>query len=89
MHQSHQPKNLSRVLSQAGKDRGPLSKLLNDDVGSLRQGPATVASPSALGAAFDLGTGPAILLAVLLATAVVGLAARGGLRSRLQRRSTQ
>jgi hypothetical protein len=40
-----------------------------------------------LGAAFDLGAGPLVLLSILLATAL-GLAARGSIRSWLHRRSS-
>jgi hypothetical protein len=86
--QKHAPKGLSRVLAQAGKDRRPLSQLLGPDsgIGSLRNGPGNVGSPSLLGAAFDLGAGPTVLLAILLATAL-GLAARGSVRGwRLRRR---
>ena len=84
--QTHVPKGLSRVLSQAGKDRKPLSQLLGDaGIGSLRNGSGDVGSPSILGAAFDLGVGPTVLLAILLATAL-GLAARGSVRGWLLRR---
>jgi hypothetical protein len=48
---------------------------------------AGVAAPSALGAAFDLGAGPTILLAILLAT-VVALAVHGSLREWRRRRPT-
>jgi hypothetical protein len=84
---SQLPKNTRRVLAQAGKDRGPLKSLLTDgNIGALSSGPHSVGSPSLLGAAFDLGTGPMILLSILLATAL-GLAARGSLRGwRLRRR---
>jgi hypothetical protein len=40
-----------------------------------------------LGAAFDLGAGPLVLLSILLATAF-GLAARGSVRTLLHRRSS-
>jgi hypothetical protein len=85
---THVPTKLSRVLSHAGKDKVPLKNLLTDaGLGDLRAGPAAAGSPSALGAAFDLGTGPLVLLAILLATAV-GLAARGPVRGWLSRRSS-
>lgn len=79
------PKGLSRVLAQAGADKVPLSNLLTGSGGSLSAADGG-GSPGLLGAVFDLGTGPLVLLAILLATAI-GLAARGGLRGRLSRRS--
>jgi hypothetical protein len=84
--QSPKAKGLSRVLAQAGQDKAPLSRLLTDSgTGSLQGG--SVASPSLLGAALDLGTGPIALLAILLATALA-LAARGSVRNwRLRRRT--
>ena len=83
---THVPKNLARALSQAGKDRRPLKNLLADGgLGSMKDG-ANAGSPTMLGAAFDLGAGPLVLLAILLATAC-GLAARGSVRSWLHRRS--
>ena len=83
---THVPKNLARALSQAGRDRGPLKNLLTDSgLGSMKGG-ATAGSPNLLGAAFDLGAGPLVLLSVLLASAL-GLAARGSVRSWLHRRS--
>jgi len=83
---THVPKNLARALSQAGRDRGPLKHLLTGgDLGSMKGG-ANAGSPTLLGAAFDLGAGPLVLLSILLATAL-GLAARGSVRSWLHRRS--
>jgi hypothetical protein len=87
-HQPQLPKNLSRVLAHAGNDRLALSRLLNGDsaIGSLGSGPGG-ASPGLLGAAFDLGAGPTVLLAILLATAL-GLAGRGRVHGWLRRRSS-
>ncbi len=83
---THVPKHLARALSRAGRDRGPLKNLLTDaGLGSMKGG-ANAGSPTMLGAAFDLGAGPLVLLAILLATAG-GLAARGSVRSWLHRRS--
>jgi hypothetical protein len=83
---THVPKNLARALSQAGRDKGPLKNLLTDDgLGSMKGG-ANAGSPTLLGAAFDLGAGPLVLLSILLATAL-GLAARGSVRGWLHRRS--
>jgi hypothetical protein len=73
------------VLAQAGSDKAPLSKLLTESGGSLPAGADSGGSPGLLGAAFDLGVGPTVLLAILLATAV-GLAARGNIRGWLRRR---
>lgn len=85
---THIPTKLSRVLQHAGKDKGPLKNLLTDaGLGDLRTPAAAAGSPSALGAAFDLGTGPLVLLAILIATAVA-LAARGPVRGWLTRRSS-
>jgi hypothetical protein len=55
------------------------------NLGSLQGGPSS--SPGLLGAAFDLGTGPMILLAILVATAL-GIAARGSVRGWLERRTS-
>jgi hypothetical protein len=77
------PKDLSRVLAQAGADKAPLSRLLNDSGGSLQAG--SVGSPSLFGAILDMGAGPLALLAILLATAL-GLAARGPARDWLRAR---
>ncbi|HEU5217007.1 MAG TPA: hypothetical protein VFU30_15880 [Gaiellaceae bacterium] len=87
--QTKTPSNVSRVLAQAGSDQGALKNLVAADTG-LGQGSSEAGdngSPSALGAAFDLGSGPTILLAILLAT-VVALGAHGGLRSWRRRRAT-
>jgi hypothetical protein len=84
---AHVPKNLARALSRVGRNREPLKRLVSDGgLGSLKGG-ANAASPSMLGAAFDLGAGPLVLLFILVATAL-GLAARGSVRSWLHRRST-
>jgi hypothetical protein len=84
---THVPKNLARALSQAGRDRGPLKNLVTDGGPGSLKGGASAGSPTLLGAAFDLGAGPLVLLSLLLATAF-GLAARGSLRTWLQRRSS-
>jgi len=84
---THVPKDLARALSQAGRDRGPLKNLVADGgLGSLKGG-ANAGSPTMLGAAFDLGAGPLVLLSILLASAL-GLAARGSVRGWLRRRSS-
>jgi hypothetical protein len=88
----HVPSKTSRLLAHAGKDRAALRAIAGlPGYGAKRGifgvGAADVGEPSALGAAFDLGTGPTILLALLLATAVA-FAAQGGVRSWRRRRST-
>lgn len=84
--QPQAPKN--RVLQHAGKDRGPLKNLLNGDaaIGSLSSGSGG-SSPGLFGAAFDLGTGPTVLLAILLGVGL-GLAARGSVGGWLRKRSS-
>lgn len=84
---THVPKNLARALSLAGRDKGPLRALITDSgLGSLARGD-NAAAPGVLGAAFDLGAGPLVLLSLLLATAF-GLAARGSVLGWLRRRSS-
>lgn len=89
----HVPSKTSRLLARAGKDKAALRAIASmpgygAKRGLLATGAApSVGAPSALGAAFDLGTGPTILLVILLATAVAA-AARGGVRSWHRRRST-
>lgn len=86
--QSYARKSYSRVLARAGKDRAPLKNLLTGDaaIGTLRGGSGG-GSPGLLGAAFDLGAGPAVLLAILLGTGL-GLAARGRITGWIRKRST-
>ena len=75
------------MLANAGQNKVPLSRLLNDSgIGALAAAPANAGSPSALGAVSDLGAGPMVLLAILLATAVA-FAVQGGVRGWLRRRS--
>jgi hypothetical protein len=84
---AHVPKNLARALQLAGRDKGPLRALMTDSgLGSLARGD-NAAAPGVLGAAFDLGAGPLVLLSILLATAF-GLAARGSVLGWLRRRSS-
>ena len=75
----------ARALAHAGNDKGVLSNLVrNPGLGASRElqshGAASAKAPSALGSAFDLGSGPTALLAVLLGTAALLLGA-GGFRS--------
>jgi hypothetical protein len=87
--QTHVPSNVSRVLAHSGPDLGALKNLVAADagLGHVNSESGDVGSPSALGAAFDLGSGPTILLAILLAT-VVALGAHSGVRSWRRRRTT-
>ena len=82
------PTKVARVLAAVGNDKGALSRLLRDS-GSpgLAAAPVSVATPSALGSVFDLGSGPNVLIAVLVATAL-GVAVGGGIRSRRRRRAS-
>jgi hypothetical protein len=82
---------VGHVLSKAGKDKVTLHRIVSlpgygAQRGILRSTASGVATPTALGAAFDLGAGPTVLLAILLATAL-GLGAQGGIRSWRQRRN--
>lgn len=78
---TRQPKGMARVLLHAGKDRGPLSRLMHDSGIAPLQGSGDVAGPGLLGAALDLGVGPLALLGILLATAL-GFGAHGVMRNR-------
>jgi hypothetical protein len=76
------PKAAARVLAHAGRDKRILHQLVtNPGLGATRSfGPSSsgaASAPSALGSAFDLGSGPTALLAVLAGTAVLLLAASG------------
>jgi hypothetical protein len=85
---AHAPNKVARVLSAVGSDRGTLSRLLNDSgTGTVPAGAGTVAAPTALGAAADLGSGPTALLAVLVASAL-GLGIYAGVRSWRHRRAS-
>ena len=84
---THVPKKWRRILAHAGPDRGPLLKLLLGGGGNLQSGGTNDGTPSWLGAAFDLGLGPTLLLGLLLATAL-GLAARGSIGDWLRKRSS-
>jgi hypothetical protein len=80
-------KQTAKKLKKAGKDGRSLSNLVNAYGGarllqSSSSAPAT--EPTAVGSAFDLGSGPTALLIVLAGTAVLLLAATGfrGVRQR-------
>jgi hypothetical protein len=80
------PKVKHKVKSQGGKDAGLLAQVASQ-AGDERKLAAvgTTTQPGTLNAAFDLGTGPTILFAFVLAT-VLFLAVGGGLRSWRRRR---
>jgi hypothetical protein len=81
-NQTQQPKDVARVLLLAGRDKAPLSRLLDDSgISRLHGGPGYVGGPSLLGAALDLGPGPLALLAILLASALA-LGVHGVIRNR-------
>ena len=74
--QGNLPKNLKRVLAQAGTDKAPLSQLLTESGGTgTLAGVDNAAGPGLLGAVLDLGAGPLALLGILVVTAL-GLASR-------------
>jgi hypothetical protein len=74
-------KQTARALAHAGKDRRVLSNLVrNSGLGAtrgLRASSAGSAAPSAIASAFDLGSGPTALLAVLAGTALLLLGGSG------------
>jgi hypothetical protein len=72
---------MGRALGQAGKDRRVLASLVKG-YGIQRHLAATDTSgagtsPTALGSAFDLGSGPTLLLIVLAGSAVLILTGSG------------
>jgi hypothetical protein len=74
------PSKAARVLAHAGHDKALLTNLVSGQglgaPSSLEStGPST--TPSAIGSAFDLGSGPTALLLVLAGTAVVLLGGSG------------
>jgi hypothetical protein len=77
----------TKALKKAGDDGKSLSRLVRG-YGSARllqsSGSAPAGEPTAVGSAFDLGSGPTALLIVLAGTAVLLLAASGfrGVRQR-------
>jgi hypothetical protein len=78
------PSRLSRpaakALSHAGKDKSALTKLVQS-YGQRRRlqssQPGSQPAPSAVGSAFDLGSGPTALLIVLASSALLLLGASG------------
>ena len=70
---------VANVLKQAGSDRRALEALLGGNRRRLQasHGAAPATAPSAVGSAFDLGSGPTALLIALGGTAVLLLAGSG------------
>ena len=71
-------KKTAKALKKAGADGKSLSNLVKA-VGTRRflQSSSAASEPTAVGSAFDLGSGPTALLIVLATTAVLLLAASG------------
>lgn len=68
----------AKVLAQAGKDSRALAALVKHNPNQLESTPQeSETTPSAVGSAFDLGSGPTALLIALAVTAVLLLAATG------------
>ena len=68
----------AKVLAQAGKDSRALAALVKHSPNQLESTPQeSETTPSAVGSAFDLGSGPTALLIALAVTAVLLLAATG------------
>jgi hypothetical protein len=68
----------AKVLAQAGKDSRALAALVKHNPNQLESTPQeSGTAPSAVGSAFDLGSGPTALLIALAVTAVLLLAATG------------
>ena len=82
----HVSKKTTKALKKAGPDGKSLKHLVNEfgPVRLLQSSSANVSEPTAMGSAFDVGSGPTALLVVLVGTAVVLLAASGfrGVRQR-------
>jgi len=78
-------KQAAAALQRAGKDKAALGYLVATGPARHLQSVSPAASePSAIGSAFDLGSGPTALLIVLAGTAILLLAA-SGLRLRQRR----
>ncbi len=83
----HISKQTTRKLKKAGSDGQSLSNLLKDSAPPrmLSGSTAPATAPTAVGSAFDLGSGPTALIIVLAGSAVLLFAATG-YRSVRQRR---
>lgn len=76
----HIPAKTAKKLKKAGKDEQSLSRLFKR-YGAVRllqsHSSQPAKNPTAIGSAFDLGSGPTLLLIVLVGTAVLLLGASG------------
>jgi hypothetical protein len=85
----HIPAKTAKKLKKAGKDEQSLSRLVKG-YGAVRllqsHSSHPAKNPTAIGSAFDLGSGPTLLLIVLVGTAVL-LLGGSGLRVRRNRSS--
>ena len=84
---AHISKQTAKALKKAGADRRSLANLINNSGGArlLQSSSGSAAEPTAVGSAFDLGSGPTALLIALAGTAILLLAA-SGIRVRRNRR---
>jgi hypothetical protein len=80
------PSKTARLLAHAGHDKALLSTWAGSPAPSNLESTGTSTDPSAIGSAFDLGSGPTALLLILAGTAVVLL---GGSGLRFWRRRDQ
>jgi hypothetical protein len=71
-------KQTAKKLKRAGDDGTSLAKLMHTaDTARLLQSHSPTGEPTAIGSAFDLGSGPTVLLIVLAGTAILLLGATG------------
>jgi hypothetical protein len=87
----HLSSNTQKALDKSGKDKKALAKLVKS-YGLGRQlqtvgGGSTTTTPSAVGSAFDLSSGPTALLIVLAGTAILLLGGSGMRVWRTRRRA--
>jgi len=73
------PKRTAKALKKAGNDGNSLYRLVRGygSVRLLQASHSPTSEPTAIGSAFDLGSGPTVLLIMLAGTAVLLLAATG------------
>jgi hypothetical protein len=81
-------KRTKKALRKAGTDRVPLKNLVRDfgTARLLQSSSVPTSEPTAIGSAFDLGSGPTALLVVLVGSAVLLLAATSARTMRHRRR---
>lgn len=71
------PSKAARLLAHAGHDKALLSTWAGSPAPSNLKSTGAATEPSAIGSAFDLGSGPTALLLILAGTAVVLLGGSG------------